>query len=466
MKTLSLALPVPGARVRALAAIAALTGASGLAASLYLPAPMAGVVALLVFCISMWATALVPEYWPALAFFLVAMLGGMAPAQTVFSGLQSTTFWLLFSGAVMGAAIGHTGLGKRAAAILSRMLGKRYGGVVAGIVLFSVALAFVMPSGMGRVVLLIPITMAVADHIGYGPGHNGRTGMLMAASFSSFLPTFAILPSNAPNMILSGMAENLYGVHISYVGYLALHFPVLGALKSVLLVGLILWMFPAADPTRAAAPAPQGPMSARESTLAVVLGLCLALWMTDGLHHLSPAWIGLAAALVCLWPGADLTSAKCLNQEINYGSLLFVAAVMGLGAVISQSGLGEAVVRGLGRHARFAADTPVWNVTVLAWISTAVSLVTNLAGVPATMTPLAKDLAAATGLPLLTVLMTQVLAFSNVCLPYQAPPLIFAMQAANLQVAAVTRLCLGLFVLSLLVLTPLDLLWWRVLGLL
>ena len=467
MKSVSLALPLPAARLRALAAVAALTVASGLAASLYLPAPMAGVVALLVFCISMWATALVPEYWPALAFFLVAMLCNMAPAQTVFSGLQSTTFWLLFSGAVMGAAIGHTGLGKRAAAILSRMLGRRYTGVIAGIVLFSVALAFVMPSGMGRVVLLIPITMAVAEHIGYGAGHNGRTGMLMAASFSSFLPTFAILPSNAPNMILSGMADNLYGVQISYVNYLLLHFPVLGILKSVLLVLLILWMFPAADPVRAAAPAQrQGPMSAQETGLAVVLGVCLALWMTDGLHHVSPAWVGLAAALVCLWPAADLTSKKCLNQEINYGSLLFVAGVMGLGAVISESGLGEAVVHGLSRHARFAADTPLWNAAVLTLISTVVSLVTNLAGVPATMTPLAQDLAAVTGLPLMTVLMTQVLAFSNVCLPYQAPPLIFAMQAASLPVAAVTRLCLSLFVLSLLILTPLDFVWWHVLGLL
>lgn len=467
MQSLSLPIPLPNPRVRALAVIATLTGASTLLAALYLPSHMVPVIALLVFCISMWATAVVPEYWPALAFFLVAMLLKVAPAQVVFSGFQSTTFWLLFSGAVMGAAIGYTGLGKRAAAILAGMLGRRYGGVISGIVLFSVALAFVMPSGMGRVVLLIPITMAVAEHMGYDAGHSGRTGMLMAAAFSSFLPTFAILPSNAPNMILSGMAENLYGVNISYVGYLLLHFPVLGALKSVLLVLLILWMFPAADPLRAAQSGPgPGPMSGPERRLVAVLGLCLALWLTDGLHHVSPAWIGLAAALYCLWPGAGLTAKTCLNQDINYGTLMFVAGVMGLGAVISASGLGEVVVRGLARHAHFAADSPMWNTAVLGVIATAVSIVTSLAGVPATMTPLAQDLAVATGLPLTTVLMTQVLGFSNVFLPYQAPPLIFAMQTAKLPVRAVTRLCLTLFVASLLVLTPLDLLWWHVLGML
>jgi hypothetical protein len=33
-------------------------------------------------------------------------------------------------------------------------------------------------------------------------------------------------------------------------------------------------------------------------------------------------------------------------------------------------------------------------------------------------------------------------------------------------VAAVTRLCLSLFILSLLILTPLDFVWWHVVGLL
>lgn len=446
--------------------VLAVTGISGSTAAILLPAPMAGAVVLLVFCISMWATAVVPEYWPALAFFLFAVIFEIAPAQIIFSGFHSSTFWLLFSGAVMGAAINYTGLGKRAAALLSGMLGARYSSVIAGIVLFSMALAFIMPSGMGRVVLLIPITMAVAEHMGYGPGDNGRIGMLMAAAFSSFLPAFSILTSNAPNMILSGMAENLYGLRISYGQYLLLHFPVLGAIKSGLLILLILWMFPDRDPVHGASSERRiSLMSSEERRLTAVLGLCLVLWLTDGIHHLSPAWVGLAAALYCLWPNATLTAKKCLNEEINYGSLFFVAGVMGLGAVISATGLGEAVVKGLSEHASFSAASPLWDVTALTLISTVVAIVTNLAGVPATMTPMAQDLATITGLPLATVLMTQVLAFSNVFLPYQAPPLIFAMQSANLPAGAVTRLCLALFILSALVLTPLDFLWWHILGL-
>lgn len=450
-----------------IAGIVAVTGIVGLTAALFLPVKMASVAALTVFCIGLWATAVVPEYWTALAFFLTAMVFEIAPAQIVFSGFYSSAFWLLFSGLVLGAAIRHTGLGQRAAALLSRLLGRRYSSIIFGIVLFSLALAFVLPSSMGRVVLLVPIIIALADHMGYDSGSSGRIGMLTAAAFGTCLPAYTILPSNGPNMILAGMTENLYGYEISYWDYLLLHFPVLGIIKAGVLILLILWMFPDRDPAyEASSQRRVTPITSAEHRLAIVLGLSLALWFTDSVHHISPGWIGLVAALYCLWPQAKLTSEKCVNQDINYGSLFFVAGIMGLGAVISVTGLGELVVQNLREYAEFSVDQPLWNVTALTAISTLVAIVATLASVPAVMTPIAENLANITGLPLTTVLMTQVLAFSNVFLPYQVPPLILAIQIAHLPLDAITRLCLALFAISTIVLTPLALLWWHFLGLL
>ncbi|WP_295813347.1 SLC13 family permease [uncultured Nitratireductor sp.] len=440
-------------------------GAVGLLAALFVPAPMALAAALAVFCIGMWATAAAPEYWTALAFFLVAVLSGIAPPQTVFSGFYSSTFWLLFGGMILGASIRYTGLGARMAAALSGMLGKRYSTVVAGVTVFSLALAFVMPSSIGRIVLLLPIVIGLADHMGYGAGANGRTGMVLAAAFGTFLPAFTILPANAPNMIMAGMAETLYGERFSYWAYLLTHFPVLGLLKTWVLVVLIVKMFPDGDPQRPPDTGDkQADMSPAEKRLALVLAACLVLWLTDALHHVSPGWIALAAGLFCLWPASRLTSKKCINEEVNYASLFFVAGILGLGAVISSAGLGETVVERLSEHADFSADRPVWNVIMLTGISTLVAMITNLPGVPVVMTPMAENLSALTGLPLTTVLMTQVLAFSNVFLPYQAPPLITAMLLGGLPTGAVVRLCLVMFAIGALVLMPLDLLWWYALG--
>jgi di/tricarboxylate transporter len=427
---------------------------------------MAVVAALTVFCIGLWATAAVPEYWPALAFFLIAVVFEIAPAEVVFSGFHSSTFWLLFSGMVIGVAIRHTGLGRRAAGLLSRMLGLRYNRVILGIVVFSVLLAFVMPSSMGRIVLLITIIVDLAYHLGYSSASNCRVGMLTAAAFGTWLPAFAILPSNAPNMILAGMAENLYAHEVSYWDYLLLHFPVLGLIKAGCLVLLIVWMFPDSDPVnKKSYKNDNATMSTTQTHLVALLGACLVFWLSDGVHHISPGWIGLAAALYCLWPYSNLTSKSCLDKDIKYGSLFFVAGIMGLGAAISSTGLGEVMVQSLSGYAGFSNDRPLWNVIALTAISTLVALLASLPSVPAVMSPLSDNLASITGLPLGTVLMTQVLAFSNVLLPYQAPPLIMAMQLGNLPLGAMSKLCIALFVCSTVILIPLDLLWWRFLGL-
>ena len=54
--------------------------------------------------------------------------------------------------------------------------------------------------------------------------------------------------------------------------------------------------------------------------------------------------------------------------------------------------------------------------------------------------------------------------FSTPLLPYQAPPLIVALQFAHLRSAEAIKLVLALAPVTLAVLPPLDHLWWRALG--
>ena len=91
-------------------------------------------------------------------------------------------------------------------------------------------------------------------------------------------------------------------------------------------------------------------------------------------------------------------------------------------------------------------------------------VVTTLPGQPAVMTPLAGDLAAASGLPLEAVLMIQVLGFSTILLPFQSAPLVVATQLGNESLLATQKLLAVLAVVTFLVLLPLDWLWWRLLG--
>jgi hypothetical protein len=80
------------------------------------------------------------------------------------------------------------------------------------------------------------------------------------------------------------------------------------------------------------------------------------------------------------------------------------------------------------------------------------------------LTPLANDMANAAGLPVQTVLMTQVLGFSMVLFTYQAPPLVMAVQLGGLKPITVTKFCLILTLATILFLLPINFLWWRLLG--
>jgi di/tricarboxylate transporter len=448
-----------------------LAGAAVLASLAMLAAPPAGLAppvakaaALAILGIGLWATGAVPEHITALVFFVVAMVTRAAPPAVVFSGFASAALWLIFGGLVIGVAMRHTGLGERLAHRLAALFRGSYAGLIGGVLLVGLALSFVMPSSAGRVVLFAPVAVALAANVGFRRGSTGHTGVLLAAALGTFVPSFAILPSNLPNMVLAGAAEAQYGVTLTYGSYLLLHFPVLGVLKGLALFALILVLFPARLERAVAAPATPRPLSRAEWELCAVLAACLALWATDALHHISAGWVTLAAAVWCLRPGSPLVPERAFTEHIGHGTVFFVAGILGLAGVVAHSGLGAVVAQRLAADLGLAPGAPFRNFAGLAALGTGLGTVTTLPGAPAVLTPVSGALARAAGLPVETVLMSQVLGFSNVLLPYQAPPLVLALHLSGVPYAAAARLCLALALVSLLVLLPIDFLWWRLLG--
>ncbi len=423
------------------------------------------VAALALLTIGFWATGVIAEHITSLLFFVLAMLFSVAAPATIFSGFYSTAVWLIFGGLVIGVAIMATGLGRRVAAWAASRLDGSYLRIITGLVAAGVLFSFLMPSAMGRVVLLTPIAQAMASHFGFRPGSRGRTGVILATILGSFLPAFAILPANVPNMVLVGMAGTQYQISLLYGSYLLLHFPVLGLVKAALIVALILWFYP--DTPR---PVPHteltssGPMTRNERILSWSLFLMLGLWMTDFLHHVSPAWIALAGAVFLMLPGITIVNREQFNQKINWASLVFVAGILGLGAMINQSGLGDTLARKLISVLPLGVHQPFLSYLSVSLASTLTGVATTLPGVPAVFTPLSEGIAHATGLPIKTVIMMQVLGFSTPLFPYQAPPIIIGMQLSGERLTAAGRVCLVLAGITIFVLLPLNYLWWRLLG--
>ncbi len=413
--------------------------------------------------ILLWATAWLPEYLTALMFFTVAMVLHVAPADAVFAGFLSSAFWLVLSGFVLGAAIRKVGLADRIARLLAAHLSNSWPRMVGGVVLLTYALALVMPSNMGRIALLIPIVMAVADRAGLSEGSRGRIGLVLAVGFGTFQLSVSILPANVPNLVMTGAAESAYGLHFAYLPYLLLHMPVLGILKGILLTVCICWLFPATLQDGAITE-PPATISAAEIRLGVLLLATLALWITDTWHGISPAWIGLAAACVCLLPRIGFLSGDEFAAATNIRTCIYVAGILGLAAVVTRSGLGDAIGRAIVPLLPLDPARPALSFTALVTLTIVLNFVITANGVPALFTPLARTLADSAGLPLASVLMIQVIGYGTPLMPYQASPMVVAMEMGKAPVRDGLKLCLALALLTFVLLVPLDYAWFRLLG--
>ncbi|MGE4292623.1 MAG: SLC13 family permease [Desulfovibrio sp.] len=414
------------------------------------------------FLIACWGLRILSEGTAAMLFFLVLAVSGTVPSSVVFSGFTTPAFWLVFSGLIIGRAIRESGLSRRLAGMLGAKRGRSYplllGRIIAGGVIF----AFFLPSGMGRIVILTPLLVDFAKSCGFSEKDKGYVGILLAGILGTYLIPFAILPANLPNVILSGAAKALYGMEIGYLRYFVLHFPVLGLLKSLLVWGCLCLLFPAtlADADGKTEPVP---WNGREIGTILVLLAALACWMTDSLHGVSPGWVSLAAAILLLAPASGWFGPELLTG-IKMDTLLFVACAIGVGNVIQASGLAAFMGAHLLGALPLEPGAGAHNLPVLLGVFLSTGLLTSLPGIPSVFVPLAQGIAQSVQMPLSSLLMLLVPAFSTVLLPYQGPPLIVAVHAARIPYRAMLLACLLLAAGTILLLFPLDLLWWKLLG--
>ncbi len=430
----------------------------------FLPTAAAKAAAFGLIILTLWATGFIAEYLTALIFFTGAMLFKIAPAGVIFSGFSSSAFWLILGGLVLGVGINETGLGRRVAAKVVVHLNLSYVQLI-GVLLFSSAISgLLMPSALGRVVLLVPIAVTIAEQFGLPQGKKGYTGIIATVVLGSFLPGFAILPANVPNMVMAGLGETLYKYSPLYGEYLLLHFPVLGIVKLLLLWIIILVLYPdsiAKRPTRLERTAT---MSQNEKTLSIILLAMLALWITDFLHHISPAWIAMFGACVILLPFINIVSPQFFQQKINFGSLFYIAGILGLGQMINHTGVGSALAKQCINLLPLKEGAAFLNFMLLSLLSFITGVFSTQPGVPAILTPFADELAQATGFSIKAVLMTQVLGFSQPIFPYQVPPLLIGMQLAGVQLFEGFKICFFLAIASIVILFPCDFWWWSFLG--
>ena len=79
-----------------------------------------------------------------------------------------------------------------------------------------------------------------------------------------------------------------------------------------------------------------GPPSSSEQRAALLMLIAVVLWLTDFLHHIPPALIGMGVALFALLPRVGILEADDLRR-LNYMPVFFVAAAVSMGNVLAST---------------------------------------------------------------------------------------------------------------------------------
>lgn len=418
---------------------------------------------LVLIAVGCWSTGALPPHVTSFLFFVLALVLHVAPPVVVFAGFHAGAIWLVFGGVVLGLALHRTGLATRIAEAVLRHFGASRTRLIFGIAMTAFGFAFVMPSAMSRVVLLVPIVTALADRAGYLPGTRGRDGMVIAATFATVVAPMGILPATVPNLVMTGLIESIYHITLKYGPFLLLNLTVAGTLALIGIIVLATIAFRDKDPSPFQ-PEPHKPLSRQEWLLTFILCGTLLLWTTDSWHGTAPAWVALGAAVLCLLPVTGLVPPRALSENVNYTPWFFVAGIIGLGAVVAHTGLAKTLGALLIKLSGLAPGHDAYNFGAMMLVGSTLSLLANPAGASAVLTPLAAEIAKATGWPMETAMLSQVLSFMVIFLPYQIAPVLTAMLLGNVAYSRMTRFCLAYSAIYITVIMPLNFLWWRYLG--
>jgi solute carrier family 13 (sodium-dependent dicarboxylate transporter), member 2/3/5 len=378
------------------------------------------------------------------------------------AGLASEVVLFLIGAVAIGAAVDASGLAQRAARALGRMAKGSPARLYVQMIASLPAFAVLVPSAITRNAILIPAYRDALERMGVRRSDRSGRSLMLALGVLNPLASSALLTGGLASMTASALLGGfswLTWFALMAVPYYALLFG--GALVLRVIVG------PFERGDGAAAPATKRqPLSATELKTLAVLALTLALWLTDALHHLSPAVPALIGAAALLMPGIGVLSWKAFEEKLSWGLILSVGASLSLAAAMTRSGaatwLSQHVVDQLAGLAGRPAVVVVGLVAAVALVHLAI---TNLAACIALLIPVAATVAERAGLnPVVCGLIVTIVVDAVILYPVQTATNLLAYETGYYGAADVRRLGLGMLLLTTLVVL-MTIRYWGWLGL-
>jgi sodium-dependent dicarboxylate transporter 2/3/5 len=295
-------------------------------------------------------TAFMIVYWIAepIDHGLTALIGiylfwalEVAKFPVAFSGFVNSTTWFLFSSLLMAEAAARTGLAKRIGFLFMSKVGSSTNQILTGLLSLSLVLTLFVPSGMGRIAILAPLTAGIFQAAGLNGRSNLVRGFFAVLTAFSGLSDVMIL-SGATTMMTHAILQEQAGIQVLWSQWLIAFLP-LNIAMIFASVAITRCLYPGEMSKLAGGRqyfqkelAQMGPWSEAEKKSLIWFGLAVGLWSTDFMHRTNPAVIGIAAGLLMSLPKIGVLDRKAVKQN-NFLIIIFSAGAISMGNVLLQT---------------------------------------------------------------------------------------------------------------------------------
>jgi solute carrier family 13 (sodium-dependent dicarboxylate transporter), member 2/3/5 len=299
-------------------------------------------LAVAAFMIVAWITEPIPHALTGLVGCYLFWVLKVVKFEVAFSGFADQTPWFLFGAGLFGMMATKTGLARRLAYLIIQRVGASYSRLLLGIILSSFLLTFLVPSGIACVVIMASVALGLMEVFRLDKGSNIGKGIFITLTYTA--GCFDKMVIAGPSTILGrGLIENGANIHVYYSLWLLAFLPC--AVVTIFGIWrLVVWLYPPEDAALERGAEylrseldNMGPWTTMEKRALFLMLLAIALWMTDLIHHISPAIIGIGIGLLACVPGVGI-----LNQDdmkrLNYLPVFFVATAISMGTVLVQTG--------------------------------------------------------------------------------------------------------------------------------
>ena len=244
-------------------------------------------------------------------------------------------------------------------------------------------------------------------------------------------------------------------------------FPVFGCMRTLLSLAVIWFFFgrkitnfPSVQP---AAHSIRIPLAPRQKRILAILLIGIAFWATDAMHHIHPVYIGLGLVLFCSIPGWGPLPFEHI-RKVNFPFLFYLAAFFSLAAALEQNGFNPFFFSMVEPVLARLPDTWFTAYFYTSLVPIPLNFLMDVAATAGLMTIPMLTLGQAHGLSPLAVGMCVGMSATLIFLPYQAASFMAAYSFRKFTLGDLILCMLCISGLTLLLLFPLNFIYWHLLG--